>query len=143
MSRPLSIECDVYFRRGRRGRLAASSEPTPQVSTPGRVPRVSRLMALALRMEEYVRTGAVAGYWELAELGHVTPARVTQIMNLLNLAPDIQEAILFLPRIDRGRAPVILQDMLPIAAVPDWRRQRRLWSELQTSARGAQTPHRP
>ena len=142
MSRPLTIECDVYFRRGRRGRLAASSEPTPKAPTQGRVPRVSRLMALALRMEEYVRTGAVDGYRELAELGHVTPARVTQIMNLLNLAPDIQEAILFLPRIDRGRAPFILQDVLPIAAVPDWRRQRRLWSELQICHRGAQTPYR-
>src|SRR3712207_3152134 len=35
--------------------------------------------------------------YKVARLGHVTRARVTQIMNLLNLAPDIQEAILFLP----------------------------------------------
>ena len=51
-------------------------------------------------------------------------------MSLLYLAPDIQEQILFLPRIERGGDPVILHDLLPIAAVPDWRKQRRLWSFL-------------
>jgi hypothetical protein len=42
----------------------------------------------------------------LADLGHVTRARVCQIMNLLQLAPDIQEAILFLPRVEGGRDPI-------------------------------------
>jgi hypothetical protein len=48
----------------------------------------------------------------------------------LHLAPDLQEAILFLPRTERGRDRVILRDLLPIAAVPDWGRQRRLWAAL-------------
>ena len=48
-------------------------------------------------------------------------------MALLNLAPAIQEEILFLPRVERGRDPVIPHDLLPIAATADWRRQRRLW----------------
>jgi hypothetical protein len=41
-------------------------------------------------------TGAVETQAELAELAKLTPARVTQIMNLLYLSPDIQEEIFFL-----------------------------------------------
>jgi hypothetical protein len=137
MSSPLTVECEVHFQRGRRGRVAMAKEAVPPASSPGRVPRVSRLMALALRMEDYVRTGAVGCYSELADLGHVSRARVTQIMNLLCLAPDIQEALLFLPQIDRGRAPIILRDLQPIAAIPSWITQRRLWRALQTRAKCA------
>jgi hypothetical protein len=67
---------------------------------------------------------------EAARLGHVTRARISQVMSLLYLAPDLQEQILFLPRIERGRDTVILRDLLPIAALADWRRQRRLWRRL-------------
>jgi hypothetical protein len=87
-------------------------------------------MALALRCEELIRTGQVASYSAVASLGHVTRARVCQIMNLLCLAPDIQEQVLFLPRTERGRDAIILADLQPIAAAADWRKQRRLWRQL-------------
>jgi hypothetical protein len=51
-------------------------------------------------------------------------------MNLLGLAPDIQEALLFLPRTQRGRDPILLADLQPLAAALDWRKQRRLWRQL-------------
>ena len=54
-------------------------------------------------------------------------ARLTQIMNLLNLAPDIQEQILHLPRVERGRDPATERDLRPIAAVADW----RMWRKMQ------------
>ena len=57
-------------------------------------------------------------------------ARVTQIMNLLQLAPDIQEALLFLPRTVKGRDPVRERHVRPIAAELNWRKQRRLWKGL-------------
>ena len=57
----------------------------------------------------------VAHCAELACTAHVSPARIRQIMNLLMLAPDIQEAILFLPRVERGRDPIRLQQLQPIA----------------------------
>jgi len=60
----------------------------------------------------------------------VTRARVCQIMNLVNLAPDIQEALLFLPPTTRGRDRIILADLQPIASMLDWRRQRLLWKHL-------------
>jgi len=86
-------------------------------------------MALALRLDGLVRTGQVRNYTELAALGHVTRARICQILNLLQLAPDLQEALLFLPLTLRGRDPIILADLMPIAAAFDWRKQRRLWRQ--------------
>jgi hypothetical protein len=85
-------------------------------------------MALAIRFDRLIRAGEVADYAELARLGHVTRARVTQIMNLLMLAPDIQEQILFLPRVLGGRDPIHLRQLQPIALIPDWRKQRKLFS---------------
>ena len=87
-------------------------------------------MALALRLDALVRSGQIPRYCDLAALGHVTRARISQIMNLLHLAPDIQEALLFLPPTVRGRDPIILADVQPIAAACDWRKQRRLWRKL-------------
>ena len=51
-------------------------------------------------------------------------------MNLLNLAPDIQEALLFLPRTLQGRDPIREKDIRPIAGVPHWSRQRAMWGQL-------------
>ena len=67
----------------------------------------------------------MADYADLARLAHVSRARITQIMNLLLLAPDIQEAILFLPRADGRRGPIRERRIRPIAAVLDWHKQRR------------------
>jgi hypothetical protein len=87
-------------------------------------------MALAIRFDGLIRDGVVTDQAELARLGHVTRARLTQIMNLLHLAPDIQETLLFLPRVERGTDPVQERQLRPIAAVPDWQKQRRMWKQL-------------
>ncbi len=132
MNQPLTVERTVHFSTQGRGRSRLETGPAPIASAllVGRVPRVARLMALAIRFEEQVRLGTLASYTELAKLGHVTRARVSQIMNLVNLAPDIQEALLNLPRTEKGRDPIILQELLPIASQIDWRRQRALWRKL-------------
>jgi hypothetical protein len=131
MSLTMTIEVPVSFPPSGRGSRNERCSGIAEASSPaGRVPRVARLMALALRLEELVRTGQVASYSALASLGHVTRARVCQILNLVHLAPDIQEALLFLPPTLRGRDPLILADLMPIAAACDWRKQRRLWRRL-------------
>lgn len=132
MTIPLTIERDVHFRRvgkGSRRTLSDGAKPPPPPKL-GRVPRVARLMALALRFEQYHREGQVTNQTDLAELGHVTRARISQIMNLLNLAPDIQEALLFLPLVETGRDPIHLHLLQSIASTIDWRKQRRQWREL-------------
>ena len=129
-SAALTVEGTLHFaRRGRGGRREGREGPCP-ATPPGRVPRVARLMALALRFERLIREGAVADYAELARLGHVTRARVTQVMNLTLLAPDIMEALLFLPPVARGRDPLVLRDLQPLAATPDWKKQRKTWAAL-------------
>jgi hypothetical protein len=96
----------------------------------GRLPRVSRWMALALHFDAQLRDGALAGQRELARLGQVSAARVSQIMNLVHLAPDIQETLLFLPPVHGGRDPVLLRQLQPLAAMALWEQQRRKWLRL-------------
>jgi hypothetical protein len=53
-------------------------------------------------------------------------------MALLGLAPDLQEESLFLPPTVQGRDHVQMRHVLPIAAVPDWKKQRQCWQELRS-----------
>jgi hypothetical protein len=105
-------------------------DPIPKRDVAPRLPRVAKLMALAIRFEGLIRGGVVADYAELARLGHVSRARITQIGNLLNLAPDIQEALLFLPVVKCGKDPISERDLRPVAATADWKKQRRMWQHL-------------
>lgn len=131
MTTSIKYQTRVHFRCGQNGRkhLETGDKPDAPIEA-GRVPRVSRLIALAIRFNGLIRDGVVTDQAELARLGHVTRARLTQIMNLLHLAPDIQEAILFLPRVERGRDPIKERQIRPIAATPDWRKQRKMWKRL-------------
>lgn len=126
----ITIERDVHFGQGRRTRKELREGEATSPAPAGCIPRVSRLMALAIRFDQLIRDGALADQADLARLGHVTRARLTQIMNLLSLAPDIQEAILFLPATERGREAITERDVRPIAALADWRMQRKTWGKL-------------
>ncbi len=127
----ITIQSKVHFQRGHRSKKELCDGPEKPSVPVGVVPRVARLMALAIRFDQLIRDGVVANQAELARLGHVTRARVTQIMNLLDLAPSIQEDILFLPPVDRGHDPVTERDLRPIAAILHWQRQRSLWTRLK------------
>ena len=59
-----------------------------------KVPRVARLFALAHEFQRMLDSGEVESMAELARLGRVSRARITQIMDLLMLAPEIQEQVL-------------------------------------------------
>ena len=129
----LTIQKEVHFGRGQRRRKVLREGPvtdTPHETPVGRTPRISKLMALALRFDRLIRDGEITDQAQLARLGQVSRARVTQIMNLLLLAPDIQEAILFLPRTLAGRDPIRERHIRPLTNVLDWRKQRRLWKQL-------------
>ena len=91
--------------------------------------------ALAIRLEHLLATGLVKDQAEIARTAGITRARVTQIINLTQLAPDIQEAILNLvpttDHVPRFRE----REVRTIAIVPNWEKQRMLWKRLvkQTS----------
>ena len=95
-----------------------------------RVPRVARLMALVLKFEQMVRQSVVPDYAVLAALGRVSRARVTQIMNLLSLAPDLQEQILFLGWEAAARCGICEQTIRQMSARLLWSEQRARWAAL-------------
>jgi len=100
----------------------------------GRSPRVTRLVALAIKFQGMVDRGEVRDCADLARLGYVTRARISQIMNLLTLAPQIQEELLFLPKVYAGRDPITDRDLRQIARGPLWWQQRKLWKRLLAEA---------
>ena len=115
-------------------RKVAMPGPAPEPIAPvGRVPRVSKLMALAIRFDQLLFDGQVADQSELARLAHITQPRMTQIMNLLHLAPDIQEELLHLPLVNTGDDPITERDLRPITRLRDWRKQRESWASLRVA----------
>ncbi len=126
----ITIQRKIHFSNGRRSRKELRQGDAAPVAPDGRVPRVSRLMALAIRLDGLIRDGVVADQAELARLGHVSRARLTQVMNLLCLAPDIQEQILFLPKTYGGRDVITERSLRYLVAIPSWAKQRTEWSRL-------------
>ena len=133
MNTKISVATTVRFERYRKGtrRMVERDDTTPQDAPRGRLPRITRLMALAIHFDGLIQSGAVANYSELARLGNVTRARMTQIMNLLMLAPEIQEEILFLGRVEKGRPELILRDLQEVATGTWWKWQRNTWSAIR------------
>jgi hypothetical protein len=87
---------------------------------------------LAWHIEEQVQSGKLGSYAAAARLGHISRARLSQIVSLLNLAPDVQEHVLFSQRPTRGRQQVpTLRQLLSVAAALDWDEQRRRWRKLR------------
>ena len=134
MNPPLIIEGNFALGRRRRADRGDENDDAPASAAPGtssRVPRMARLLALAWHIDGLVRSGSLASYAAAARLGHVSRARVSQIMSLLNLAPDLQEQVLFLRHPACGRAPLALRQVLRVAEVLDWPEQRRRWRKLR------------
>ncbi|MCU1336120.1 MAG: hypothetical protein JWO19_1701 [Bryobacterales bacterium] len=130
MSDNQEITYALDFCAGGKGRKKTlSSNETGSCS----IPRIARLMALAIRFEGLLRDQTIRDYAELARLGRVTRPRMTQIMKLLNLAPDIQEEILFLPSIKRLNE----RNLRPVVSRIHWGEQRRMFQKLTDGLAGA------
>lgn len=137
----ITVKREIGFvRRPDKSRaiVAADGHPRPPVPA-GRVPRISRLMALAIHFDRLIREGKVADLSALAHLAHVTQPRMTQIMNLNHLAPDIQEQLLFLPPVTRGRDSVHERLVRSLAGAIDWREQRMAWATVQSDRKRRST----
>src|SRR3954462_6697778 len=112
---------------GRRGGPARAGKHLSRA----RLPRISRLLALALWFETLVDEGVVRNYRELAEVGHVSRPRLSQIMQLAQLAPEIQEQVLFLPPTLEGPDRMFERQVRLIARVMDWEKQKELFRTFQ------------
>jgi hypothetical protein len=86
----------LEFKSGKRtAKTIVEAGTHPEQPTPVRIPRITKMMALAIRLDHLIKSGQVTDQAELARVGHVTRARLTQIMDLNLLAPEIQEELLF------------------------------------------------
>ncbi|MEO0474363.1 MAG: hypothetical protein AAF085_00135 [Planctomycetota bacterium] len=125
-----TVTKQVHFTYNRRRKRIVDGPAKDEARPAGRIPRVAKLMALAIRFDDLLRTGKVRDMSELARLARVTQPRMTQIMNLLHLAPDIQEEILFLPGVMEGRDKTTERHLRTMSACTGWKQQRRMWHEL-------------
>ena len=113
-------------------RSFAAAPEESAATTVARLPRITRLLALAVRFEGLLQDGTVRDYADLARLGGVSRARITQIMSLRKLAPVIQERILGLPAVSSPAAEGVNERLLRgVAQRCDWREQMRMWEELE------------
>ena len=123
------VEFQVHFQTGHRGRRhlrkgASSKEPGPPNE---HLPRLTRLLALAHRWNSLIEEGVVANYSEIARMMGLSRARVTQIMDLLYLAPEIQEKILL--RGEDKSEMVSERTLRSIIRLPIWKEQSKMWKE--------------
>jgi hypothetical protein len=84
-------------------------------------------MALAIKFDELIRRGEVRDCADLARLGHVSRARITQIMNLLNLAPEIQEELLYLDAAGSPSQGVRERHLRKLVSIVHWQEQQQFW----------------
>jgi len=120
----MKINFTVPFRRVTPARTIPVA---PLIEPPARAPRIARLLALAHKLDAMIRSGEIPDYAHLARLGHISLARLTQIMVLLHLAPAIQEYVLFLSPADARFVTELA--LRKIAREPRWDRQRELFEQ--------------
>lgn len=125
----MTIILPVRTRRVRRQRDSSVPADAPPPAC-DRVPRVARMLALAHHWRGLIRDGVVKDQAALSRLVGVSRARVTQVMDLLYLAPDIQEALLGLPPALSGGSALCERTLRAIAAEPLWRLQLGEWRTL-------------
>ena len=127
----IQVETTLPVRpRRHESRNGGQPESFSGAGSQSRFPRITRLMALAIKFQDMVDRGEVRDYADLARLGYVTRARITQIMNLLNLAPDIQEQLL-LPA--SSLANLAERHLRSMASEVSWQHQRGLWQKIRIS----------
>lgn len=126
----------LEFKSGKRtAKTIVEAGTQPEQPTPGRLPRITKMMALAIRLDHLIKSGQVTDQAELARVGHVSRARLTQIMDLNLLAPDIQEEILELKNIREPKRLPREIDVRKIAAGQCWRKQRNCWRDTTKALR--------
>jgi hypothetical protein len=96
----------------------------------GQPPRITKLMALAVRLEGLLEGGVAKGYADLGRLGGISRSRMTQILNLRNLAPALQEHLLKLQGENGEIHRMTEKAVRQISGIMDWREQIMRFNEL-------------
>lgn len=120
------------FLRGRKGKAVAFAA-APPVAPPRtkRPAHVARMLALAHHLQKAIDDGAVADRAAVARKLGLTRARVTQLLDLLLLAPDLQLAVLEMEAID-GIEPSSERPLREIAHEALWASQRSRFRDVSS-----------
>jgi len=102
------------------------ADPVPTVRRPA---KVARLLALAHHIQDAIDRGVVADRAAAARQLGFTRARLTQLLDLTLLAPEIQEVVLELEAIN-GEEPTYERRLRRIVRFTNWRGQRKAWKKL-------------
>ncbi len=124
------VSGSLYRVRDRHGYVFADEPPLPPPDPVKRPARIARMLAMAHRVQGNIDEGKYPDRAEAARQLDLTRARLTQLMNLLLLAPDIQEEVLFLESVD-GIEPLTERAIREIVQIPDWQVQRQRWRDLR------------
>ena len=127
----IKVKRKIAFQGEAHKRRDAAKAARFKLAQSGRIPRIAKLVALASRMQSMIESGEVVSYQQLAELGRISQPRMSQIMSLLNLAPDIQEELLYFPEVLQGKAQIHERLLRPLTREMDWKVQRRLWGRIK------------
>ena len=103
----------------------------------GRLPRITQVLALAIRFDEMIGKGEAKDYADVARLTALCRERISQIMRLNNLAPDIQVEVLYLPPTPTGKYPISETALRRVASPLVWSDQRREWARIKEDLVGA------
>ncbi|MBL6838094.1 MAG: hypothetical protein ISQ75_03345 [Puniceicoccaceae bacterium] len=122
MSRSISI--DVHLKLGDCGHQLIRKGTKPRNAKPTRLPRITRLMALAIKYEQLIERGTIKNQTELANLAGVDRSHVSRILRLRLLAPKIQEALLNLPEAIEGADPILWKHVDPLTQIAFWEIQQ-------------------
>ena len=97
--------------------------------------RVARLLALAYAVKRGIQEGTTyRDYADAARSLRITRARLTQIINLTFLAPEIQEEILLMSAAGKGDYsihPINERALRWVARTAVWGEQRKMWGEVR------------
>jgi len=124
-----TLQVEIIIDPARNRHRGQRRKGGPTAPDPARIPRITRLMALAVKFQDMVDRGEVRDYADLARLGCVSRARITQIMNLLNLAPQLQDNMI----LDPQQAAVISvseSQTRRISSLVVWQDQLDAWEQI-------------
>jgi hypothetical protein len=126
------IFTSYLFRNQSNSNVVFSQEPPSPPPTFGAVrrpARVARMLALAHHLQQAIDNGEIQDRAALARKFGLTRARITHLLNLTLLAPDIQEQVLTLEAVD-GLEPTSERALRDVSCAVEWEEQRRRWGDV-------------
>ena len=126
---------EIKFQLHQGPRINTDALDARSAAPSGRLPRVTQILALAIKFEDMIRTGEAQGYADIARLSGLSRERVSQIARLNYLAPEIQVELLYVPPTSTGKYPLSEVVVRKIANILSWEGQRLAWTRLKNTHR--------